>query len=89
MSKAMMFLLVLCLVLAAGCGVGCSYVTPADQAVIHANYQNAVAINAKVQVDPACPAYAKVWWDAEAKTWVAMDAWAKGVKFPTTAPAGK
>ena len=57
---------------------GCSYVTPSDRLVIHDHYLNAVAINAKVQVDPALPDYAKTWWGAEERTWKAMDAWAKG-----------
>jgi hypothetical protein len=69
---------------------GCSFTTPADQAVIHANYLNAVSINAKVQTDTVLPAYAKTWWAAEAKTWVAMDAWSKGTSFAaTTQPSAK
>ena len=77
---------------------GCAYVPPGDQLVIHSNNLNAQAINAKVQASPTAPAvpdgtlapvpaYVKVWWAAEAKTWTAMEAWSKGQKFPATAPA--
>lgn len=86
--KKVMILLVLCLLVAGM--TGCmSYVTAGDRAVIHANYLNAVDTSVKVQTDPACPQYARDWWRDEAKTWTALDAWSRGVKFPTTAPAGK
>ena len=62
--------------------VGCSYVKPSDRVVIHDHHLNAQAINAKVQVDEALPDYVKQWWAAEAKTWKALDAWAKGEPFP-------
>jgi hypothetical protein len=68
---------------------GCSIVMPADRAVIHDHYLNASAINAKVQAEDTLPIYVRTWWDAEEKTWKAMDAWSKGEKFPAaTQPAG-
>ena len=58
---------------------GCtSYTVPSDRLVIHANYLNAVATCQKVQADPACPTYAKVWWSSEAKIWNAIEQWSKG-----------
>jgi len=65
---------------------GCSVVTPSDRAVIHDHRLNAVAINERVQADTELPHYVRVWWAAEADTWIAMDAWAAGEKFPE-APA--
>ena len=70
-------MLVMLLTMAAGC----SYVAPADRQVIHAHHLNAQAIAAKAETDPALPDYAQQWWTAEAKTWRALDAWAKGEKF--------
>jgi hypothetical protein len=60
---------------------GCSYVTPGDRLVIHDNALNASAIAAKAEVDANLPDYARRWFAAEAKTWRAMDAWAKGEPF--------
>ena len=75
MRIALTVLLLACLL------AGCSYIAPGDAYVIRQHKGNAVAINAKVQVDPNLPAYAKVWWAGETKTWIALDAWTRGAKL--------
>ena len=68
--------------------VGCSWVSPADKAVIHAHRLNADAIGARVATAPALPDWVRTWWAAEVVTWQAMDHWARGeAATPATAPA--
>jgi hypothetical protein len=58
---------------------GCtSYIVPSDRLVIHADYLNTAITCQKVQADPACPTYAKIWWSADAKIHCAYDQWAQG-----------
>jgi len=66
---------------------GCSVVTPSDRALIHDHRLNADAINVKVQADANLPAWVREWWDAEARTWRAIDAWAAGKPFSKTETA--
>ena len=67
---------------------GCSVIVPSDREMIHQNYLNAQAMNAKVQAiqtptqDEWCAC--RKWWQQEEWTWAALDAWAKGEK-PQTA----
>lgn len=68
---------------------GCSNVTSADRNVIAENYENCRAINSKVQklefyvkdgeVYKPAP-WVKEWFDAETRTWNAMNAWANNEK---------
>lgn len=81
---------ILAVILAAGLVAvgGCSYVTPSDREVIHAHRLNAEAMAASVQADPNLPPYAARWWRAEARTWRAMDAWARGEDIEADPNAG-
>ena len=86
MNKLRWTMVVVLIVYLAGIGLilavgGCSVVMPSDRAVIHDHRLNAEAINAKVQTDANLPAWVREWWDAEAQTWRAIDAWATGKPF--------
>lgn len=63
---------------------GCVIVRPSDAALISRHRQNAEDIAQAVAADPTLPPYAKKWWDAEARTWRALEAWAHGDPPPTT-----
>lgn len=76
--RFMQWMMCLAIVAAVMLAVGCSYVTPSDREVIHAHRLNAEAMARAVDRDPNLPAYASTWWQAEARTWRAMDAWALG-----------
>jgi hypothetical protein len=68
-------------------GAGCTIVTPADRVVIHQNYLNAQAMNAKVQAvavpTPNQWAAVQAWWNSEENCWMWLDDWANG-RTPTT-----